>query len=136
MDVFINFACDLTSDLASLINNDSNKMLAFFQCFFNYSSAERLEDYPRFFRSVRPIQSVEMLFYMTKIAAPLLFRLMNNHELLGEVRMKSNRTDLISLFWNSSMGSLISTKLCITSMQPDSARSLEIRPKFSYYWTQ
>jgi len=101
------FAADYSSNVFSFIDNRANKILVLLQLFFHYSSIENLGILPSFIRAVRPLQSLQQLFFLCKVTGPFIYRLSSNTTLLGEILVElfNGLSDLSnSIHLTSSLG--------------------------------
>jgi hypothetical protein len=124
------FAADYSSNVLSFIDNRANKILVLLQLFFHYSSIENLNILPRFISDIRPLVSLQQLFFLCKLTGPFIYRLSSNTNLFPDI--------IGELFQGlGDLSSMIHSTSCYTlapPLQPNSPLSLlEIIIDFFYH---
>jgi hypothetical protein len=76
---------DYSSNLVSFTDSTANKVLSLLQVFFHYSTVETITIMPKLIAAIKPLQSVQQLFFISKLLAPFIYRISPNSKLSGQV---------------------------------------------------
>eukprot|EP01119_Soliformovum_irregulare_P026240 TRINITY_DN9971_c0_g1_i4.p1 TRINITY_DN9971_c0_g1~~TRINITY_DN9971_c0_g1_i4.p1 ORF type:complete len:1004 (-),score=299.72 TRINITY_DN9971_c0_g1_i4:46-2610(-) len=81
----LHFASDYSSNISASIDNRANKILLLLQLFFHYSSVENLRIVPSLIAAIKPVKSIQQLYFLCKMVGPFIYRIAGNGELLGQI---------------------------------------------------